>query len=99
MPIVADFGPDIQEYSELSGGGADHWARVLCAQTEGSWGRVCDSDQALAVVTGLASGETGPEGVRWLLVLASLAVYTLALIATGVGGVLLLGDLFSKSYK
>ena len=49
--------------------------------------------QALAVVTGLASGETQPAGWRWALVLASLAGYTLALIVMGIGGALLLSDL------
>ena len=50
--------------------------------------------QVLAVVTGLASGETEPAGWRWALVLTSLAVYSLALVAMGVGGLLLLRDLF-----
>ncbi len=50
--------------------------------------------QALAVVTGLASGATEPVGVWWILILASLAIFTLALIAIGVGGILLLRDLF-----
>jgi hypothetical protein len=49
--------------------------------------------QALAVVTGLASGETEPAGWWWALVLASLVVYSLALIVIGVGGLLLLRDL------
>jgi len=50
--------------------------------------------QVLAVVTGLASGETEPAGWWWALVLASLVVYSLALAVIGVGGLLLLGDLF-----
>jgi hypothetical protein len=50
--------------------------------------------QALAVVTGLASGETEPGGWAWGLVLASLALYVLALLAMATGGALLLGDLF-----
>ncbi|MCX6070857.1 MAG: hypothetical protein NTU91_08375 [Chloroflexi bacterium] len=49
---------------------------------------------ALAEVTGLASGETEPAGVWWALVLALYALYPLALILIGVGGVLLLRDLF-----
>jgi hypothetical protein len=49
--------------------------------------------QALAFVTGLASGETEPAGWWWALVLASLVVYSLALIVIGVGGLLLLRDL------
>ena len=50
--------------------------------------------QALAEVTGLASGEREPSGFWFVLVLASLGCYTLALIAMGVGGVLLSRDLF-----
>jgi hypothetical protein len=50
--------------------------------------------QALAVVTGLASGETEATGWPWALVLGSLIVYILALILVGVGGVLLLRDLY-----
>jgi hypothetical protein len=53
--------------------------------------------QTLAVVTGLASGETEPVGWRWIFVLASLAIYSLALVAMGVGGILLLRDLFKKN--
>ena len=49
--------------------------------------------QALAVVTGLASGETEPVGWPWALVLAALAIYSLALVVMGVGGLLLLRDL------
>jgi hypothetical protein len=50
--------------------------------------------QLLAVVTGLASGAMLPTGWPWRLVVAGLAVYTGAVIATGVGGVLLVRDLF-----
>lgn len=50
--------------------------------------------QVLAIVTGLASGETEPAGWWWALVLASIVVYSLALVVIGVGGVLLLNDLF-----
>jgi hypothetical protein len=50
--------------------------------------------QMLAVVTGLASGETEPTGWPWLLVLASLVVYSLALVVMGLGAILLLNDLF-----
>jgi hypothetical protein len=53
------------------------------------------ASQGLAVVTGLASGETGPAGVWWALVLGLYGLYPLALIVTGVGGALLLHDLFS----
>jgi len=50
--------------------------------------------QALAVVTGLASGVTEPVGWRWALVLSSLILYTLAIIGVGVGGIWLLRGLF-----
>lgn len=50
--------------------------------------------QALAVVTGLASGETEPVGWPWMLVLGSLIAYILAVIDVGVGGVMLLRELF-----
>jgi hypothetical protein len=50
--------------------------------------------QALAVVTGLASGEIEATGWQWALVLGSLIVYILALIAVGVSGILLLKDLY-----
>ena len=52
--------------------------------------------QALAVMTGLASGETAPVGWSWALVIASLAIYSLALIFIGIGGALLLRDLFER---
>jgi hypothetical protein len=50
--------------------------------------------QVLAVATGLASGDAEPTGWRLGLVLASLAVYSLSVAATGVGGLLLLRDLY-----
>jgi hypothetical protein len=50
--------------------------------------------QVIASVTGLASGETEPVGWPWALVLAALAIYTLAVVAMGVGGSLLVRDLF-----
>lgn len=53
--------------------------------------------QALAVLTGLASGEIEPAGWQFAIVLASLAVYSLAVIVNGVGGILLLRDLSEQS--
>jgi hypothetical protein len=50
--------------------------------------------QLLAVVTGLASGETEPTGWPWALVLVSIGGYSLSLVVVGVGGILLLRDLF-----
>ncbi len=55
--------------------------------------------QALAVATGLASGETEPTGWPWALVIGSLIAFILALIAVGVGGVLLLKDLFKPKQE
>jgi hypothetical protein len=50
--------------------------------------------QAIAVATGLASGETEPAGWPWALVLATIVAYTLALVEIGSTGVLLVQDLF-----
>jgi hypothetical protein len=50
----------------------------------------------LAEVTGLANGEIEPAGWQWALVTACLGVYALCVIAMGVGGVLLLRDLFKR---
>lgn len=52
--------------------------------------------QVLAVVSGLANGDAKPEGMPWVLVIASIAGYTLAVIALGVGGVLLARDLYRR---
>ena len=53
--------------------------------------------QAIAMVTGLASGETEPTGWQWMLVLGSLAAYSLAIVAMGVGGILLSRDVFKPN--
>lgn len=53
--------------------------------------------QVLAVVTGLASGESEAVGWRWALVAGVYGLYPLALILVGVGGVLLLRDLYGVS--
>jgi hypothetical protein len=53
--------------------------------------------QALAVVTGLASGATEPTGFWWSIVLAMLIIYTLTLVVIATGGALLLRDLFKSS--
>ena len=52
--------------------------------------------QLLAVVTGLASSEAEPAGLMRVLVLAMIGGYSLALIVIGVGGALLLRDLFKR---
>jgi hypothetical protein len=55
--------------------------------------------QGLAVVTGLATGRTEPGGWQWALVLAALIGYILAVIVIGLGGVLLLRNLFKAKPK
>jgi len=52
------------------------------------------ASQGLAVVTGLASGEIEASGMWFVLVVALLAVYVIALIVMAVGGILFLRDLF-----
>ncbi len=85
----------------LAGGGLLLWAalRARSRRKLFGWGLGVETGllvggQALAVVTGLASGETAPGGWQWALVVAAIAGYCLAVIAVGVGGVLLLRDLF-----
>ena len=45
--------------------------------------------QLYAVASGLASGATEPTGWPWALVIASIALYSLALIEIGIAGILL----------
>ncbi len=52
--------------------------------------------QALAVVTGLASGDREPVGLPWAMVVAALVLYIAALVAVGMGGALLLRELLKK---
>lgn len=52
--------------------------------------------QALAVVTGLADGSTEIGGWQWILVLGALILYALAVIEVGIGGILLLRDVFKS---
>ena len=47
------------------------------------------SGQLLAVLTGLATGETKPGGWQWAVVLGAIGIYILALVGLGVGGILL----------
>jgi len=53
--------------------------------------------QTLAVVTGLASGERELVGLWWAFPIGSIVIYSLAVIAMGVGAVLLLRDLFKNT--
>ena len=52
--------------------------------------------QAIAVVTGLASGETEPTTWLMALVLGPLVIYALLLAAVGVGGAWLVRDLYKR---
>jgi len=88
----------------LIGGGLLLWAALRAHSRRGliGWGLgiatgLLVGGQVLAVVTGLASGRIEPTGWWWALVLGSIAVYTLALVVIGVGGVLLLRDLFKTA--
>lgn len=84
----------------LIGGGLLIWAamRAHSRQKLIGWGLVIAtasllSTQTLAIVTGLASGETEPVGWPWILILAVLVIYSLSVVAIGVGSLLLLNDL------
>ena len=52
--------------------------------------------QLVAVLTGLASGETEPAGWQWMLSLAGIIGYELCEVLLGVAGILLIRDLFRK---
>jgi hypothetical protein len=53
--------------------------------------------QGLAVVTGMASGQTEPSGWLMAIVLGAIILFDLALVAVGLGGILLLRDLLKRS--
>ncbi|MBN1265710.1 MAG: hypothetical protein JXA25_09470 [Anaerolineales bacterium] len=87
----------------LVGGGLLVWAalRVRSFVKLIGWGigtatAMLFGGQGLAVVTGLASGETEPSGVWWILVLTVINLYSVALIVTGIGAYLLLRDLLGR---
>jgi hypothetical protein len=52
--------------------------------------------QAIAVATGLASGEAEPAGWRLWIVVASLIVYIGGTLMVGLGGIFLVKNLFQK---
>ena len=86
----------------LVGGGLLLWAalrarsrRRLIGWALGAAVCMLVAGQALAVLTGLASGDTEPAGLPWTLVVLSLAAYTVSVAAMGAGGILLLRDVFS----
>ena len=83
------------------GGGLLVWAtllkrsyrRLICASYALALGSLI-LGQILATITGLASSAIGPSGWPWIPVLLSLLIYILALIGIGIGGLLLLRNLF-----
>lgn len=90
----------------LVGGGLLMWAALRARSRRGliGWGLgavggLLLGGQALAVVTGLAPGETEPAGWLWALVVASIVIYSLALVEMGVAGVLLVRDVFRHGDK
>jgi len=88
----------------LLGGGLLLWAafRARSQKKLIGWGLgiavfLLVAGQVLAVISGLASGEREPTGFWWVVVLASIGLYTLAVIAMGVGGVRLCRELFKTT--
>ena len=84
----------------LLGGGMLFWASLRAHSHSKliGWGLAVAvgllfGGQALAVVTGLASGETEPTPLLMALVLGPILIYALILAAVGVGGVLLVRGL------
>jgi hypothetical protein len=89
--------------SALLGGAILFWAgmRARLYHKQIGWGMVAAvallfGGQALAVVSGLASGETEPTPLLIRLVLTPIIIYALILAAVGVYGVLLSRDLFKQ---
>jgi hypothetical protein len=85
----------------LVGGGLLLWAalRARAHRAQIGWGLAVAvvllfGGQTLAVVTGLASGDIEPAGWWWILVLGSLGIYSLALVVIGLGGAMILRDLY-----
>ena len=90
----------------LVGGGLLIWAALRARSRRGliGWGLgiaagMLVGGQVLAVITGLASGQTEPTGWFWTLVLVSIGIYSLALVEIGIAGVLLVHDLFRNGTK
>lgn len=90
--------------SVLIGGGLLIWAAIRARAIVKfiAWGLgvaivMLFGGMGLALATGLASGANEPEGWRLFLVVAPLVFYILAVIAVGIGGILLLRTLFRPS--
>ncbi|NTW09001.1 MAG: hypothetical protein HGA28_05480 [Anaerolineaceae bacterium] len=63
----------------------------------GAVGVLIVTGQAIALLTGLATGETERGGWQWALVLGAIILYDLAVIVVVVGVILLIRLLFRKS--
>jgi hypothetical protein len=92
--------------SALAGGALLLWAalrartqRKLIGWSLGAAIVLLFGGQGLAIVTGLASGESEPTGWKMAIVLGTIIGYALALVAVGIGGILLLRDLFKPSHE
>jgi len=53
--------------------------------------------QGFAMVTGIASGQAGPADWLMAILVGTLVIYTAAVVAMGIGGVLLLRALFGPA--
>ncbi len=73
-----------------------HSQRALICGALGAAVVLLVGGQALAVVTGLASGETEPVGLPWAVVVTTLLLYDAAVVSIGIGGALLLRELLEK---
>jgi hypothetical protein len=62
----------------------------------GAVGVLIVSGQAIAMLTGLATGVTERGGWQWAIVLGAIILYDLAVVAVGVGGILLTLYLFQN---
>lgn len=85
----------------LAGGGLLLWAALRArshrAVIGGGLGAAViflAASMVLASATGLASGAVEPDGWQMMLVIGLIAAYSLAVVVTGVGGVLLVRDLY-----
>ncbi len=80
--------------AELLAGQKGHLHRRLIFWGIGIALAMLAGGQFVAIVSGLASGATQPPSFWWDVVLSALAFYVLGLMVMGIGGMLLLRDLF-----
>ena len=87
----------------IIGGGLLIWAAFRAhawlkwiAWSVGVAAGVLVAGQAIATLTGIASGATEPSSWWMVVIYASLIIYILGVLFTGVGGILLLNHLFRK---